>query len=60
MSASKPPTRPRSRLLLAATAAIAALILTACRDGEGLRDEGPSSMTTPATHSAPAPSPNDR
>ncbi|MFR0358891.1 hypothetical protein [Streptomyces sediminimaris] len=52
MSAS--PTRVRARLLLAATAALAALVLTACRDGEGLRDEGPSSLTTPAARSAPA------
>jgi hypothetical protein len=58
---SAPPTRTRTRLLLAATAALAALVLTACRDGEGLRDEGPSSLNTPAAQSAPtagaAPSP---
>jgi hypothetical protein len=51
---SAPPTRTRTRLLLAATAALAALVLTACRDGEGLRDEGPSSLNTPAAQSAPA------
>ncbi|MFV8186302.1 hypothetical protein [Streptomyces sp. AF1B] len=56
---SAPPTRTRARLLLAATAALAALVLTACRNGEGLRDEGPSSLNTPAAQSAPtgAPSP---
>ena len=54
---SAPPTRTRARLLLAATAALAALVLTACRDGQGLRDEGPSSLTTPAARSAPAAAP---
>jgi len=60
MSAS--PTRTRARLLLAATAALAALMLTACKDGEGLRDEGPSSPGSPAGQSAPAqtPSPSAR
>ncbi|MFG2134530.1 hypothetical protein ACGFNV_43160 [Streptomyces sp. NPDC048751] len=32
----------RPRLLAAALTALAALALTGCRDGEGLRDEGPS------------------
>ncbi|MGW0877731.1 hypothetical protein ACWD3Z_45820 [Streptomyces sp. NPDC002740] len=41
-----PPTRRRVRLLAAALAAAAALTLTACRDGEGLRDEGPSGAGT--------------
>ncbi|MFJ1811692.1 MULTISPECIES: hypothetical protein [unclassified Streptomyces] len=41
-----PPTRPRVRLLAAALTAAAALALTACQDGEGLRDEGPSSSST--------------
>ncbi|MFC4503858.1 MULTISPECIES: hypothetical protein [Streptomyces] len=37
------PTRPaRVRLLATTLIAVAALTLTACRDGEGLRDEGPS------------------
>jgi hypothetical protein len=40
------PTRRRVRLLAAALTAVAALTLTACRDGEGLRDEGPSSSST--------------
>ncbi|MFI6014984.1 hypothetical protein ACIBAG_40495 [Streptomyces sp. NPDC051243] len=48
MSASAPPARrPRVRLLAATLAAIAALTLTACEDGQGLRDEGPSTPTTP-------------
>ncbi|MCX5050135.1 MULTISPECIES: hypothetical protein [unclassified Streptomyces] len=55
MSAS--PTRTRARLLLAATAALAALVLTACKDGEGLRDEGPSSVSSPTSHSAPGRTP---
>jgi hypothetical protein len=55
---SAPPTRTRARLLLAATAALAALVLTACKDGQGLRDEGPSSLTTPAARSAPATAPS--
>ncbi|WP_405628070.1 hypothetical protein OG933_19590 [Streptomyces sp. NBC_00016] len=37
-----PPTRRRVRLLAVALTAAAALALTACHDGEGLRDEGPS------------------
>ncbi|MFI1052278.1 hypothetical protein [Streptomyces griseoruber] len=40
------PTRPtplRVRLLTAVLTATAALTLTACNDGQGLRDEGPSS-----------------
>ncbi|MEV6178256.1 hypothetical protein ACIHAR_28280 [Streptomyces sp. NPDC052016] len=34
--------RPRTRLLAAALTCAAALALTACQDGEGLRDEGPA------------------
>ncbi|MEV5904861.1 hypothetical protein OG613_26060 [Streptomyces sp. NBC_00015] len=41
-----PPTRRRVRLLAAALTAAAALALTACHDGEGLRDEGPSGAGT--------------
>ncbi|MFF6807624.1 hypothetical protein [Streptomyces sp. NPDC012616] len=41
-----PPTRRRVRLLAVALTAAAALTLTACHDGEGLRDEGPSSSST--------------
>jgi hypothetical protein len=49
--------RRRTRLLAAALTCVAALALTACRDGEGLRDEGPSGSgsshrSTPA-HPAP-------
>ncbi|MFH0178125.1 hypothetical protein ACIA6D_34245 [Streptomyces cacaoi] len=41
-----PPTRRRVRLLAVALTAAAALTLTACHDGEGLRDEGPSGSST--------------
>lgn len=47
----------RTRLLAATTVAIAALALSACDNGKGVRDEGPSSASTPATRpsqSAPA------
>jgi hypothetical protein len=59
--------RPRRpvRLLAAALTAAAALALTACNDGEGLRDEGPSGTATHPTDgptasgaSAPLPSPS--
>jgi hypothetical protein len=36
----------RTRLLAATTIALAALALTACRNGEGVRDEGPSATST--------------
>lgn len=45
------------RLLAALTVVLATLTLTACEDGEGLRDEGPSTsttQTTTATTEAPA------
>ena len=58
------PDRSRLRLLFAATAvALAALTLTACKDGEGLRDEGPSSAGVPsttATSGSESPLPGDR
>lgn len=62
MSASAHPPRTRARLLAATLVAIAALTLTACKDGQGLRDEGPSTpttptATTPTTPAAPTPSP---
>ncbi|MEV1064282.1 hypothetical protein [Streptomyces sp. NPDC050263] len=38
--------RRRVRLLAVALTATAALTLTACHDGQGLRDEGPSSSST--------------
>ncbi|MFF5481514.1 hypothetical protein ACFY5C_29890 [Streptomyces sp. NPDC012935] len=50
MSASAPPARrPRARLLVAMLVTIAALTLTACEDGEGLRDEGPAALHDPGT-----------
>ncbi|MET9967271.1 hypothetical protein ABZZ80_15445 [Streptomyces sp. NPDC006356] len=57
MSASAHPPRPRSsaRLLAATLVAVAALTLTACEDGQGLRDEGPSTPTSPTAtpHTTP-------
>jgi hypothetical protein len=53
MSASAHPTRARARLLAVTLVALAALTLTACEDGEGLRDEGPSSPTSPTATAAP-------
>ncbi len=60
MSASAHPPHPRARLLgraaLAATlVAITALTLTACEDGQGLRDEGPSTPTSPTATTPTAP-----
>ncbi|WP_107122727.1 hypothetical protein [Streptomyces dysideae] len=53
MSASAPPARhPRARLLAATLVAVAALTLTACEDGEGLRDEGPAALQHPGTTKA--------
>ncbi|WP_405586996.1 hypothetical protein [Streptomyces sp. NBC_01092] len=52
MSASAHPPRSRARLLAATLVAVAAFTLTACEDGQGLRDEGPSTPTSP---SEPAP-----
>lgn len=50
------PARPvrtaRARLLTAATVMVAALGLTTCENGEGVRDEGPSAA--PAAPSAPS------
>lgn len=54
MSADAPPARrPRSRLLAATLVAVAALTLTACEDGQGLRDEGPSTPTSPTATTPP-------
>ena len=36
------PPRFRARLIAASLVVVAALALTACEDGKGLRDEGPS------------------
>ncbi|WP_107117032.1 hypothetical protein [Streptomyces curacoi] len=45
--------RPAPALLAATLVAVATLTLTACEDGKGLRDEGPSTPTSP-TATAPA------
>ncbi|WP_286255956.1 hypothetical protein [Streptomyces graminofaciens] len=45
-----------TRLISAVLIALTALTLTACRNGEGLRDEGPSSKSTtisPSPRQAP-------
>lgn len=44
-----------SRLLAALTVVFATLTLTACEDGEGLRDEGPSTSTTQTTTTSEPP-----
>ncbi|MFF3333436.1 hypothetical protein ACFYWX_28450 [Streptomyces sp. NPDC002888] len=54
-----------TRLLAATLTALAALALTGCRDGEGLRDEGPSKAglpTSSAAYEVPAgkPGPTER
>ena len=41
----------RARLLALTTVALAALALTACRTGEGVRDEGPSTASSTAPRS---------
>ncbi|MFI6039650.1 hypothetical protein ACIBBD_37095 [Streptomyces sp. NPDC051315] len=46
--------RPRARLLAAALTCAAALTLTACHDGEGLRDEGPAGAGAYGVGDAPA------
>ncbi|WP_369171433.1 hypothetical protein AB5J49_27485 [Streptomyces sp. R28] len=57
MSASAlPARRPRARLLAATLVAITALTLTACEDGQGLRDEGPSTPTSPTATAPTTPS----
>ncbi|MFF3845479.1 hypothetical protein [Streptomyces sp. NPDC002328] len=49
------PTRHRrTRLLLTALACAAALALTACEDGQGVRDEGPSEPSSYGVGEAPA------
>ncbi|MFF3910800.1 DUF4232 domain-containing protein [Streptomyces sp. NPDC001848] len=40
----------RPRLLAAVTVALAALALSACENGEGVRDEGPSSLPGSSVH----------
>ncbi|SCD53342.1 hypothetical protein GA0115242_107720 [Streptomyces sp. SolWspMP-5a-2] len=51
----RPPSRA-ARLLLPALTALTALTLTACEDGEGLRDEGPSTAGVPTATAPGAPS----
>lgn len=60
MSASAHPPRTHARLLAATLVAIAALTLTACKDGKGLRDEGPSTSTSPAATTPTPPPASDR
>jgi hypothetical protein len=43
---------PRARLLAAAGVTLAALALTACNDGTGVKDEGASKPTTPTASAA--------
>ncbi|MCZ4608046.1 hypothetical protein O3S80_30675 [Streptomyces sp. Lzd4kr] len=59
MSASAHPPRSRARLLAATLVAVAALALTACEDGQGLRDEGPSTPTSPTANAPTTPPPSD-
>lgn len=56
----RPARRPRARLLAALLVAIAALTLTACEDGQGLRDEGPSTPTSPTAPTPSAPPASDQ
>ncbi|MFI1361155.1 hypothetical protein ACH4TV_47505 [Streptomyces sp. NPDC020898] len=45
---------PRTRLFAATAVALVALsTLTACEDGQGVRDEGPSSATAETSYSRP-------
>ncbi|MFE7445407.1 hypothetical protein ACFU7X_33715 [Streptomyces chartreusis] len=59
MSASAHPPGSRARLLAATLVAVAALALTACEDGQGLRDEGPSTPTSPTATAPTTPPPSD-
>ncbi|MEU1255795.1 hypothetical protein ACWHLZ_36970 [Streptomyces chartreusis] len=59
MSASAHPPRSRARLLAATLVAVTALALTACEDGQGLRDEGPSTPTSPTATAPTTPPPSD-
>lgn len=43
----------RVRLLATAAAVLAALLLSGCKDGMGVRDEGPSGVSPTTSHSAP-------
>jgi outer membrane murein-binding lipoprotein Lpp len=46
-------TRVRLRVLAAAAAVLAALLLSGCKDGTGVRDEGPSGVTPTSAGSTP-------
>ncbi len=48
-----PLTRTRVRVLAATAAVLAALLLSGCKDGMGVRDEGPSGVTPTSTGSTP-------
>jgi hypothetical protein len=49
----RPLTRTRVRVLAATAAVLAALLLSGCKDGMGVRDEGPSGVTPTSTGSTP-------
>jgi hypothetical protein len=51
-SRTRRPSAPRARLLAAAGVTLAALALTACNDGTGVKDEGASKPTTPTASAA--------
>ncbi|MER7929617.1 MULTISPECIES: hypothetical protein [unclassified Streptomyces] len=46
-------TRTRVRVLAASAAVLAALLLSGCKDGMGVRDEGPSGVTPSSAGSTP-------
>jgi hypothetical protein len=48
----------RTRLFAAVAVVLAALVLTGCKDGTGVRDEGPATAHAPAApHAMAAPAP---
>ncbi|MFJ3422638.1 hypothetical protein ACIPN8_40645 [Streptomyces sp. NPDC086082] len=49
----RPLTRTRVRVLASTAAVLAALLLSGCKDGMGVRDEGPSGVTPTSTGSTP-------